>query len=673
MLTADNPLLQAYDLPPFSLIQAEHFSPALDRILTESRDQVAEIIKTQTPFPTWDDLVLAMDEIHTRLEGFDYLLDCLTSTRTGDAWAQASLDCSERLQDFRGSLKQHPELFQLYQRLADSQIARLFEPARKKALEKILRQFRQSGLPPSPSQADVEDLRLRIQGARLLFLEHLQEANRAWSKAFDDEAQLSGLPSSFKQRMADQAREGGLTGWLLKLNEESFRIVTRYADDRALRKQMYIAYSTRASDQGPHAGVFDNGEVLGQLLRDRHQLATLLGYSNYAQMVLEPEQAESPEQVLAFLRVQLQQQQSVFIRDAEQLKAFATKQGFSELQPWDYPYLTEKLRQHTAGISKQALSAWFPLESTFSQLLLIARELFRVNFIERDDVVAWHPDVRLFEVREWGEVIGYIYFDPFEDANRDGFPNTTTLRNRHVTAEGRPRHPIAVLHGWLPRGSKVNPVLLDHLQLRILFHEFGHCLHHVLTRAQYRDVSGITDLSRDTSEFAGVLFEQWCFSKQCLVRISKHYQTGAALPDEIADQLLTFANTQASWETATLLRNALFDMALHRTHGDGRTAQQVFDQVSAQVGHLPVFADERWPNGLDYMVTGYAARIYAYAWSKELAMTVFQRFKRDGLFNAATGRALRETVFGPGDSRPLSESIAVFFRHTTDHRAGSAT
>jgi oligopeptidase A len=217
-----------------------------------------------------------------------------------------------------------------------------------------------------------------------------------------------------------------------------------------------------------------------------------------------------------------------------------------------------------------------------------------------------------------------------------------------------------VLHGWLARSSDASPVLLDHLQLRILFHEFGHCLHHVLTRAEYREVSGITELSRDTSEFAGVLLEQWCFTRQCLVRLSKHYQTGAAMPGAVADQLLTFANTQASWETASLLRNALFDMELHLTHGDGRTAQQVFDQVSAQVGHLPVWGSERWPNGLDYMVTGYAARIYAYAWSKALAITAFQRFEQEGLFNGTTGRALRETIFGPGDSRPLAESVAAF-------------
>lgn len=655
----NNPLLQAYDLPPFSRIQAEHFSPALDRILTESRDQVAAIIETQTPFPTWDDLVLAMDEIHARLKGFDYLLNRLTSTRTGDTWTQASLDCSGRLQDFQRSLKQNSQLFQLYQRLADSPIAQHFTVARKRTLKKILRQFRLEGL-ASTSQADLNDLKLRIRGARSLFLEHLHKANRAWSKTFDDEAQLSGLPSSFKQDMAERARKTGRKGWLLTLNEHSFRVVSRYADNQLLRKQMYVAYSTRASDQGPHAGQFDNGEVLSQLLRDCHRYATLLGYSNYAQMVLEAEQAESPEQVLTFLQGQLEHQQSVFIRDAEQLETFAAQQGFSELQPWNYQYLAQKLRQQTAGVSEQTVSTWFTLESTFSQLLLIAKELFGVDIVERREVATWHAQVRLFEVRERDETIGYVYFDPFEDANQEGFPQTTAMRNRRITAEGRPRHPIAVLHGWLPRGSGASAVLLDHRQLRILFHEFGHCLHHVLTRAEYHDVSGISELSRDTAEFAGVLFEQWCFTKQCLIRISKHHQTGAPLPDKVADQLLLYLNTQTSWEIAGFLRDALFDMELHCSHGDGRSAQQIFDRINTQVGHLPVFMNERWPNGLDYLVTGYAAGIYAYAWSRAMAKIVFQRFKRDGLFNPQTGRALRETIFGPGDSRPLSESIQAF-------------
>ncbi|MEN2394864.1 M3 family metallopeptidase [Pseudomonas halotolerans] len=659
MLNDDNPLLQAYDLPPFSQIQAEHFSPALDRILTESRAQVAQIIKTQAPFPTWDDLVLAMDEIHARLKGFGYVLHRLTTTRTGRAWEQASLDCSERLEQYQRSLRQHRELFELYQRLADSQIALHFAPARKRALAKILRQFHEHGLALT-AQADVEDLKLRIRGACSLFLEHLHEANKAWSKAFHDEARLSGLPAPFKQRMADQAREKGHTGWLLALNDDSYRTVTRYADDPLLRKQIYVAYSTRASDQGPHAGVYDNGDVLRQLLRDRHQYANLLGYENYAQMAIESEQAESPEQVLAFLEGQLGRQQDVFDRDARQLEAFALQEGFRELQPWNYQYLAEKLRRQTAGISEQTISAWFALEPTLYGLLQIAKELFGVTIVERPDVATWHSDVRLLEVREWDATIGYIYFDPFETAGQDGFPHTTAPRNRRITAEGRPRHPIAVLHGWLPRSSGTDPLLLDHQQLRILFHEFGHCLHHVLSRVEYREISGITELPRDTAEFAGILFEQWCFSKRCLIRLSKHHQTGAPLPEEMVDRLLVYLHTQTSWDTADFLRKALFDLELHRSHGDGRTAQQIFDHANAQVGLLPRLANERWPNGLDYMVTGYAAGIYTYGWAKELAKLVFERFRREGVFNGTTGRALRETVLGPGDSRPLLDSITAF-------------
>lgn len=659
MLDEDNPLLQAYDLPPFAQIQARHFAPALDRLLAQSHAQVADIIRTQTPFPTWDDLVLAMDGIHTRLEGFGYLLHVLTTTRTGDAWARAAFDCNDRLHDFQASLKRHPALFTLYQRLASSQIAQHFSAPRKRALEKILREFQQNGSADS-LPADLSLLKLRMKEVQGLFLENLHLANKAWSKTVDDETRLSGLPSSFKQQMALQAKNAGHSGWLLTLSDESFRIVTHYADNRLLRQEMYEAYSTRASDQGPQAGQFDNGDVLRQLLDDRHQYARALGYSDFAQMAVEPEQAASTEEVLAFLRAQLERQRRMFKHDAQQLKVFAAQQGFNQLQPWDYPYLANRLRQQTAGISRQALSAWFELESTFSQLLLIATQLFGVTFTERQDVATWHPDVRLFEVSEWGAVIGYIYFDPFADSHRDGFPNTTTLRNRQITAEGRPRHPIAALHAWLPRSSGPEPVLLDHLQLRILFHEFGHCLQHVLTRAEYRDLSGITGLSRDTAEFAGVLFEQWCFSKQCLVRVSKHHQTGATMPDEVADQLLAFATTQASWETAALLRDALFDIELHRTHGDGRSVQQVYEYASAEVGHLPMTENDRWANGLDYLVTGYGARIYAYAWSKEMAVTVFRRFQREGLFNPATGRALRETIFAPGDSRPLAESIAAF-------------
>jgi oligopeptidase A len=397
-----------------------------------------------------------------------------------------------------------------------------------------------------------------------------------------------------------------------------------------------------------------------------------MGYTNFAEWAVAGEQAESTEQVLAFLDSQLQTQQSTFRLDAEQLKAYARERGLSEPEPWDYRYLVESLRQRAAGISQEALSAWFPLEAVFSKLLVMASNLFTVNFIERKDVATWDPDVRLFEVSESGTSIGYIYFDPFKSDDRGGFSYTTTIRDRQINAEGVLRRPAAVLHGWLPRGTAANPTLLDHLQLRILVHEFGHCLHQVLSQAAYRDISAINKASRDTVEFAGCLLEKWCFTKEFLIRVSAHHQTGTALPDEVADQFIRLISTQASWETANELRNALLDFELHRTHADGRSVQQVFQQVSEKTRHLPVIANARLANGLDHMVTGYGARMYAYSWSKALAESVFQRFQRDGLFKATIGRALREHIFGPGDSRPLSESINAFLSGT-NQREGANT
>lgn len=398
MSYVENPLLQTYDLPPFADIQAEHFSPALDRILAESRDKVADIIASQTPFPTWDDLVLAMDEIHTRLEGFGYLLNLLSGIRDGEPWKQASLDCGTRLIDFRTELQKNAELFQLYERLEKSEIGNNFEPARRRVLAKNLLQFCENL--PCMAGTDQNQVKLRIANAEQLFWEQLQAANKAWTLPIVDEGQLSGLPAAFKQRMAHQANKAGQTGWLLTLDDESRRIVTLYADNRSLRQQIHEAYCTRASDQGPQAGEFDNGLVLKQLLDDRHQYANLLGYSDFARMTVASEQAQSPEEVMAFLSAQLQSQQSTFNRDAEQLKAFAREQGLSEPEPWDYPYLAEKLRHQAAGTSQQALSAWFPLDVIFPKLLAIATDLFAVDFIERKDVPTWDPDVRLFEVSE---------------------------------------------------------------------------------------------------------------------------------------------------------------------------------------------------------------------------------------------------------------------------------
>ncbi|VVO14637.1 M3 family metallopeptidase [Pseudomonas fluorescens] len=661
-MPATNPLLQAYVLPPYSAVRAEHLVPAIEAIIADNRRVIAEIIASQSDLPTWDDLVLAMDELSARLDEAMGVINTLgLVAHEGNAWSEASSTCYEAAALFKAELQHNHLLFQAYQRLANSPQAVNFDASRKAVLNKVLRDFRLSGITlPLDQQQTLARLNHEISALGNLFLAQLESADRAWSKHVEDEADLAGLPETIKQRMAVKALEAGHEGWLITLDQDTYRQVMTYAEDRALREELFIAYVTRASDQGPYAGQFDNTPVLELLLADRHEKARVLGYSNFMELSLATNMADSPEQVASFLRRQLAVEKPRFSREAQELKAFAGEHGIADLQAWDLDFFAQKLRQERHGVSQEQFRAYFPLEGTLRRLALFAERLFGIEIVEQKDFSRWHDRVRLFQIKEHAEVIGHIYIDPYQRQEAKDFAWTATARNRRITAEGRVKLPIAILYGNFVEGVAGQPCLLDHRQLRTLFHEFGHCLQQVLTVTPYWPLSGITELGRDAAEFAGQVFERWCLSREFLIWLAAHHQTAERLSEAEVDLLLASTATQTSWETAHLLMGALFDFELHRSHGDGRSVQSVFESVQSEIAHVQFPAYARFANGFDYMVTGYGASVYAYIWSDVLATEAFKKFQKDWVFNADTGKALREAIFAPGDSRLLFESLEKF-------------
>lgn len=328
--------------------------------------------------------------------------------------------------------------------------------------------------------------------------------------------------------------------------------------------------------------------------------------------------------------------------------------------------LARKLRQKLHGDTLKNLKSWFPLDGTLHRLCLFSERMFGIRIVEQKEFSRWHVSVRLFEVREYDRVIGHIYLDPFHRTESTDFAWTATPRNRRRDAEGLVTLPIAILYGNFTPGTGDQPCLLVHQDLRVLFHEFGHCLQHVLTRSPHHTLSGVSQWGRDSAEFAGQLFELWCLSPEFLSWLAAHYQTGARLGEERVDRVLAAVRTQTSWQTAELLMSALFDFELHRCHGDGRTVQQVFDDIQKEIPHLQLPSYCRFANSFDYMVTGYEASVYAYKWSGVLATEAFKRFQRDGVFHVATGKAFREAVFTPGDARSLLTSLEVFLERSID-------
>ncbi|MCL6704231.1 M3 family metallopeptidase [Pseudomonas sp. T1.Ur] len=654
-MSESNPLLSSYELPPFSAIRAEHLVPAVERIISDSRIKVSETIASQTLVPTWDDLVLAIDEVKARLDEIVQVIDVIDPVMTQPTWASAASRSLDLITTYKTQLAQDGELFKLYQKLAESRIAQVFDKPRQRVLQKILREFRLCGahLPPE-QQLRLARLNQDIARHANAFKEGVRQSTAAWQKHIEDESLLAGIPAPVKLRMATNARDADLSGWLVRMSETEQVLI--HAQHRPLRQAVWLACQSPKSDQSLPADKPGNEAVLASLLEARYEKARLLGYENFAHLALEEQMAGSTDEVLSFLRNELAQQRSQFAQEARQLKALAAQQGIEQLEPWDYEYLAEKLREQSI---QEDVDAYFPLDTVLSRLTQFCQRMFGVELLERSTFDRWHDDVRLFEAKEHGQTLGYLFIDPYRHLP-GSLGQTFGLRNRRIDAESQLRRPVAVLRSPLTPGVGDKPNLLDHQQLRVLLHEFGHGLQQLLTRERNRNISGLDGLGRDADEFAGQLLEQWCFSEEFLVWMSSHYQTHEPIPADKVLRLMAALRTQTSWATANALLAMLFDFEVHRTHGDARSVQEVFRALSKEVGHL------QWPREAqpytrwEFLASDYAARIYSYKWSGVLASKAFEKIESKGVFSQDVGRSVREAFFSQGGSRSLTQSLEAF-------------
>ncbi|UST64256.1 M3 family metallopeptidase [Pseudomonas moraviensis] len=654
-----NPLLQQWQLPPWSAVRAEHLLPAVERIVADNLLIIENVIATQVDHPNWDDVVIAIDEADARLGETMAVIEFLTVIRSKDPdWIQQSALSSAVAEQFLGAKARNPALSQTFQRLAGSSIAASFSDSRKASLAKILRGFHMAGAGLANAQSEkLGQLNTEIALMQKLFMSNLKAASAAWSKHIADITLLAGLRPDVQEHLAANARQAGLTGWRLTLEQNTHQQIMTFAQNRALREECYKAYCTRASNHGPDAEHFDNEPVLMVLLFLRHEKARTLGFDNFAQLRLHDRMATDTSQVGAFLRRQIALNAASLAQETKELQTFAQKQGIEQVEPWDHNFLAEQLRRQRADGALDDLRQYFPLNTVLRSLCRFSEHLLGIRISEDTQRDRFDDDVRLFEVSEHGQPIGYVYIDLFRREAGNDFAWSGVLRNRRVNAEGRPALPIASLHSNFTAAAAGHENLLSHQDLRVLLHEFGHCLHHVLTRSPHYNLSGISQLSRDAAEFIGQLFEHWAQSAEFLRWLGIHHKTAERLSETRIKVALSALGAQRSRETAILLMGALFDLELHS--GDGRSIQQVFDDVQREFAHLPIPADCRFANSFDFLATGYEASVYAYKWSGVLASEAFKRFEREGVFNPRTGRDLRETLLS-GDMKSLPEALQAF-------------
>lgn len=657
----NNPLLESSELPPFSKILPEHVKPAIEAIIADNEKAVASLLASGTGIG-WRSLQEPLDQLDDRLGQAWSPVGHMNAVVNSEALREAYNGCLPLLSEYSTRLGQNRQLFEAYQSLADSADFNQLDSAQQKVINDNLRDFRLAGVAlEDDKKTRYGEIKKQLSELTSKFSDNVLDATMAWSKLITDESELAGLPESALAGARQLAESKEKEGWLLNLDFPSYFPVMTYCDNRELRKEVYTAFSTRASDQGPNGGAFDNTENIREILKLRHELARLLGFENYAEYSLATKMAESPDKVVEFLQDLAAKSKLQAEKELAELTAFAKAEfGIEGLEAWDVGYYGEKLRQQRYAISQEELRPWFPAEKVIAGMFDVVNRLFGIEFETVDNVDTWHKDVRFFNITRQGEVIGRFYLDLYAREHKRGGAWMDVCRSRWKL-DDKLQLPVAYLtcNFTPPVGDK--PALLTHDEVVTLFHEFGHGLHHMLTRVDYAAISGISGVAWDAVELPSQFMENWCWEKDGLAIISGHFDTGEPLPEAKLNKLLAAKNFQSAMMMVRQLEFSLFDFKLHKEYRDSIDVQSVLDEVRKQVAVVIPPSFNRFQNSFSHIFAGgYAAGYYSYKWAEVLSADAFSRFEEEGIFNRETGESFLHEVLEKGGSAEPMELFVNF-------------
>ena len=656
-----NPLIDYPELPPFSNIRPEHVLPAVEQLVADGRARIQQVL-AEGNFD-YAHLVQALDEEDDRLGKAFGPAGHLNAVAQNEALRNAYNSCLPLLSEYGTEVGQNAQLCAAYQTLRDSDEWSSLSEAQQKDIDNTLRDFRLSGVDlPDDKKAQYMANSKRLSELTSQFSDNTLDATQAWTKLVTDEAELEGLPDSAKAGAADRAKAADKEGWLLTLDAPVFIAVMSHCKNAELRKEMYVAWTTKASDQGPHAGQFDNAAIMDEILKLRHEQAQLLGFANFGEESLATKMARDVNEVIRFLEDLAKRAKPQAERELAELRAFAAEQGADQLEPWDIGFWSERLREARYSISEEELRPWFPADTVINGMFAVVGKLFGIQFRQRDEVDTWHEDVRFYElVDDDGSVRAAFYLDMYARTGKRGGAWMDDARIRRRRADGSLQTPVAYLtcNFAPPAGGK--PGLLTHDEVVTLFHEFGHGLHHMLTEQDVSGISGINGVAWDAVELPSQFLENWCWTEEGIALISGHYETGEPLPKEKLEKMLAAKNFQGAMQMVRQLEFSLFDMRIHAEYQQGMDIYQVLKEVREQVAVIQPPAFNRFPNSFGHIFAGgYAAGYYSYKWAEVLSADAYSRFEEEGEFNEDTGRAFRSEILAKGGSREPMELFKAF-------------
>jgi oligopeptidase A len=658
-----NPLLDADGLPAFSAIRPEHAEPAVKRVLAEARARIEQIAAAALP-RCFETVVQPLEDIGDRLHRVWSPVSHLNAVMNTPAMREAYNACLPLVTGFQADLGQDERLFAAYLEIAAGADFGRLDDAQRKIVEHGVRDFRLAGadLPPA-KKARFKAIQEELAALHARFDENLLDATNGFVLDIDEVSDLAGLPELALTQARDAAREAGVDGHRFTLHAPSYFPLMSHAENRALRRRMYEAFVTRASDAGPNPGAHDNGPVMTRILALDAEKARLLGFASYAEFSLATKMADSPAQVMAFLRDLAARARARATAELAELRAFAREQlGLDEIEAWDVPFVSERLRVARYDFSEEALRPYFPLPVVLDGLFRVVREIYGLRVQEAAHADAWHPDVRFFEMFDEDDALrGQFFVDLFPRAGKRGGAWMDDCISRRRTPQGV-QIPVAHLVCNFMRPVAGRPALLTHDEVATLFHEFGHGLHHMLTRVDYASIGGINGVAWDAIELPSQFMENFCWDRRVLGFLARHYETGESLPAAMLDRMLAAKNFQSGLQLLRQVELSLFDMRLHAEPPPPDVAGilRVLDEVRHEVALLMPPSFNRFPHGFSHVFGGsYAAGYYSYKWAEVLSADAFDRFEENGVLDRATGEAFRRAILEQG---AVYEPMDLFVR-----------
>ena len=659
-----NPLLEMHGLPPFTNITAEHVEPAIDQLLAEGRQQVRELLARNTRY-SWENLVEPLEAMDDRISRAWSPVSHMNSVVNTEEMRAAYNACLPKLSEYGTEMGQHEGLYKAFRQIADGAEYTHLDTAQKKIIDNALRDFRLSGIELDQAQRDrYKTIMQELSRLTSKFSDNVLDATNAWHKQISDENLLSGLPETALSLARQTATQRDLEGWVFTLDYPSWHPVMTYADNRELRAEMYTAYVTRASDQGPDAGNWDNTRIMEQITGLRHEATQLLGFNNYAERSLVTKMAESTDQVMAFLDDLAKRSKTAAEQELEEVQRFAHEHhGMDKLQAWDIPYYSEKLRNDRYAISQEELKPWFPEPRVVSGLFAIVERLYGMSIERVEGIDTWHPDVRFYRIHDaTGTLRGEFYLDLYARPHKRGGAWMDECISRRKAETGL-QIPVAYLTCNFSPPIGNDPALFTHGEVITLFHEFGHGLHHMLTRIDYAGVSGISGVAWDAVELPSQFMENWCWEREALDLFARHWKTGEKIPDELYQRMRKAKNFQSAMQMVRQLEFSLFDFRLHRDYDPDKGARihKTLNDVREKVAviHPPAF--NRFENSFTHIFGGgYAAGYYSYKWAEVLSADAFAAFEESGIFNRETGNRFLSSILEQGGSREPMELFVEF-------------